>query len=348
MWIFLFLLSGFLLLVLGAELLVRGSCQLAALLGMTPLLIGLTIVAFGTSSPELAISIQSIYSKSSSLAVGNAVGSNTLNTLLILGLSAIFVPLVVRRDIVKLEVPVVIVATIALWLVSIDGVISRWDGVGFVIFLAGFIGYKFLAARRKPLDKDHAPLPADLPKPVGGLPRSGRKHPSRVKMGLLSLAMVVIGILCLAIGCRLFVEGSVQLARLLGMSELVIGLTVVALGTSLPELATVIVATISGAREMAVGSILGSNLFNILAVLGISSIVAPAGIEVPWEALQVDIPVALLAIVLCVPIFLIGGAISRRDGALMVILYAAYVIYLVAFGSATEVEVDANSFAMLK
>ncbi len=321
------LIAGFILLIVGAEVLVRGASRLAALFGMTPLVIGLTVVALGTSSPEFAVSLQSALSDSSDLAVGNAVGSNTMNVLLILGLSSMVLPLNVKRQVVRIDVPFMILATVALYLIAQDGNISTLEGAAFFGSLIGYIVFSIVNARRQTRAEK-----AEADKLIGELEdvaEMENQSSSRFTIISLQLSMVLVGLVTLGLGCRLFVDGSVELATLLGLSELVIGLTVVSIGTSLPELVTTLIACMKGERDLAVGNIVGSNLFNILGVLGLTSIVAPGGLPVPDQATSFDIPVTLGAAIILLPIFFAGGRIYRWEGALLFTLYLCYVTYLV-------------------
>lgn len=272
------ILGGFLCLILRAEWLVRGSVRLAALFGMKPLVIGLTVVAFGTSAPELAVSLVDVYSGSGGdLAVGNAVGSNTLNVLLILGLSALVVPLNVERQVIRLDVPVMIAATAALlWLVQ-DGQISRLEGILMFTALVLYISLLVQLGRRESRKKRElamAELAASVAEGNPAGPATATRPPQE-SLFLRQLGLVLAGLIVLALGCNMFVTGATVLARAMGVSDLLIGLTVVSIGTSLPELVTTVIASAWGERDLAVGNIVGSNLFNILCVLGLTAAVAP-------------------------------------------------------------------------
>ncbi|MCP4080544.1 MAG: calcium/sodium antiporter, partial [Planctomycetaceae bacterium] len=326
------ILCGFVLLIVGAEVLVRGAVRLAALLGMTPLVIGLTVVAFGTSSPELAVSLQSVFAGSAELAVGNAVGSNTLNILLILGLAALIFPMAVQRQVIRLDLPVMIGVTVALLLICRDGEINRWEGIGMVIFLISYISFLIRISRRETRQAREAAKAALAEIEQEASETSNENEPASISsFGLFvkQASLVIAGLLILGFGCRLFVNGSVELARVLGVSELMIGLTVVSIGTSLPELVTTVIASFRNQREMAVGNIVGSNLFNILCVLGVTASVSPVALPVPEQAILFDIPVTLGAAIICLPIFFTKMEISRWEGLLMVVLYSAYLGYLV-------------------
>jgi len=312
-WPALGVVGGLMLLIGGGELLVRGASRMAVQLGIPPLVVGLTVVAFATSAPELAVSLQSVYSGSSDLAVGNLVGSNIANVLLILGLSALVAPLAVSSRVVRIDVPLVIATSLLLLLLGLDGVIGHWDGLLMASLLAAYLVWSLRTAaqrsgRRQTQDSD-----------------VGDQGSSMMRNGLLMAA----GLLLLALGGNWLVQGAAELARQLGVQELVIGLTVVAVGTSLPELVISIIAVVRGAREMAVGNVLGSNLFNILGVLGITGILAPDGLPVPITALALDIPVMIAAALACLPIFFTGHRIARWEGGLFFGYYLAYMAYLV-------------------
>jgi cation:H+ antiporter len=308
------LLAGFVLLIGGAELLVRGASQLATDLGISPLVIGLTVVAFGTSAPELAVSVLSAHSGQAGIALGNVVGSNICNVLLILGLSALVAPLVVARQVVRLEVPIMIGVSLLLLLFALDGVLGRWEGA---LFFAGVIVYTVWTIRRSRRENREQSPPAEVP-PAG--PRSGRG---------VQILQIAGGLVLLGVGSKWLIGGAVSVATYFGVSDLVIGLTVVAVGTSLPELATSVLASLRGQRDIAVGNVVGSNIFNILVVLGLTAIFAPAGVPVPQSALTFDLPVMLAAAVACLPIFLTGHLIARWEGGLFFAYYLAYTLFIV-------------------
>jgi cation:H+ antiporter len=298
---------GLVLLVVGAEWLVRGASKLAARLRISRLIIGLTIVAYGTSSPEMAVSVLASLRGQTDLALGNVVGSNIFNVLLILGLSAIVAPLAVSMQLVRVDVPIMIAVSCTALLMALDGAVGRIDGA---LLFAGAVGYTLWCVRLAKRE----PAPAD---PAGDTERS-KVFPS--------VALVVVSLVLLVAGSRWLLEGSISLARLLGVSELVIGLTVVAAGTSLPELATSVVAAIRREMDISIGNVVGSNIFNLLGVLGASALIAE--VEVSPAALGFDIPVMVVVALACLPIFKSGGRIDRWEGALFVGFYAAYALFL--------------------
>lgn len=309
-------LLGLVLLVVGAEALVRGASRLALSFGISPLVVGLTVVAFGTGSPELAVSLQSAGSGRTDLALGNVVGSNIFNVLFILGASAVIVPLLVARQVVRQEVPVMIGVSLLLFALAADGRISRADGV---LMLALLLAYTFFLIRqsRRQNGNGDADLPDGLPAATGWDSRPA-----------VQLLLIAAGIGLLVLGATWLVEAAVTFAQYLGVSELVIGLTIVAAGTSLPEVATSIVAALRGQRDIAVGNVVGSNLFNILAVLGLASAASPAGMAVAPSMLAFDLPVMIAVAIACLPIFFTGNRIGRWEGALFLGLYAAYMGYV--------------------
>ncbi|MDR8392600.1 calcium/sodium antiporter [Aliifodinibius sp. S!AR15-10] len=317
MTVFLFV-SGLALLIIGAEALVRGATKIASGLGISPLIIGLTIVAFGTSSPELAVSIKAGVSGQADIAVGNVVGSNIFNVLFILGLSALIVPLYVSQQLIKLDVPLMIGLSLVTLLIALDQHISRIDGLLLVTGLIVYILVLVYMGIRNVNDTD---------KPDKNT--ITENNSTRIGNWPLNVILVVGGLTLLVIGSRWFVNSAVTIANYFGISEVIIGLTIVAAGTSMPEVVTSIVAAIRNERDIAVGNVVGSNIFNIMGVLGISSIVAPAGIDVTEAIIGFDIPIMTAVAVACLPIFFSGGKISRWEGGLFLGYYVAYTLYLV-------------------
>lgn len=461
-------LIGIGLLIGGAELLVRGASKLAIAVGIAPLVVGLTVVAFGTSSPELAVLLQASFAGKSDIAIGNVVGSNICNVLIVLGLSSLVTPMIVSNQLIRFDVPIMIGISVILMLMSQDGTVGQIDGI---ILFAGIIAYTFWVVRKslrgntepvrvvvsfehgksrwsseqqtsfiqtlarlanvspdvlhvfpgsatsaevvmempqsvsiimrekyrqqpdlKPFHIQHVDVPkmnklymhingdvqpftpekqAKLQTIVGRAvninPHLIRVHPldpdvanltlemprdkahmleklcdsrdaSLQELGCMkiehhklswfaNLLMVVGGLALLVLGARWLVDGAVAFARMLGVSELIIGLTIVAVGTSLPEIATSIIAGLRGERDIVVGNVVGSNIFNILLVLGLCSIIAP--IDVSPTALAVDMPVMVLVAAICFPIFYTGKLVSRWEGGLFVGYYVAYTLYLI-------------------
>ena len=316
--------SGLALLVAGAEALVRGASRLAARFGVPPLVIGLTVVAFGTSAPEVAVSTVAAVAGQPDLAFGNVVGSNLFNILFILGLSALIAPLVVDAKLVRLDVPVMIVTALLAGVFALDGTVGRVDGLVLLALLAGYTTFLVTQSRR-----EGAAVQAEFAREYGPAPGAGDE--ARRGRGRLALeaVLVVAGLGLLLLGSHLFVDGAVSLARALGLSDLVIGLTVVAAGTSMPELVTSLVATLRGERDIAVGNVVGSNIFNVLGVLGLAAAVAPGGVPVPPSALAFDLPVMLAASLACLPVFFTGRRIARWEGALFLAYGLAWMTTLV-------------------
>ncbi len=319
------LVTGLLVLAVGAEALVRGASRLALGAGLSPLVVGLTVVAFGTSAPELAVSVGSSLSGQADLALGNVLGSNVFNVLFILGASALVAPLVANRQLTRVDVPVGIAAGIGGLLLALDGRVGRLDGLLLVAGIVAYTGLQVgLALRGRSAEApggtasstvSPAAAPTDGPRTMWGW--------------ALNIGLVVGGLGLLVLGARWFVEGAVAAARSLGVSELIIGLTIVAGGTSLPELATSVLASLRGQRDIAVGNVVGSNVFNLLGVLGASAVVAPGGLPVPEAVLWFDFPVMIAAAVACLPIFYTGHVIERWEGGLFLAFYGAYTAYLI-------------------
>jgi cation:H+ antiporter len=308
------LIGSFALLIVGAEGLVRGSAAVARRLGVQPLLIGLTIVALGTSSPELIVSVGAAATGNGNIGLGNALGSNISNLLLILGAAALVRPIHVRPELLRREVPVLIAATVLVIALLYDRVLSRVDGAVLLLGGIGWLAAEFLSARR-----EYRASSAD-----SALLRSG-PAPRAVWVEMLWL---LGGLAALLVGARYLLGGSVVMAERLGFSEMAIGLTVVAIGTSLPELATSMVAARRRQDDVAIGNAVGSNIINVLVVLGVTALINPIEIQ---GLRFFDIATLLGSVLLIVPLLRTGGRISRFEG---VILLAAYATYL--FSMATS------------
>jgi len=313
--------AGLVLLLWGAEWLVRGASRLALALGLAPIVVGLTVVSIGTSAPELAISIGSAISGTPDIALGNVVGSNIANVLLILGLVALIVPLIVHRQLVWLDVPLMIAASLLAFAMALDGLIARWEGAVLVVAAIAYVVFLIRMAKRHPeqVPKDPELESAETTNDIAASPKLGV-----FKQVLLMAA----GLAMLIGGAHFLVRAATQIATALGLSDLVIGLTVVAVGTSLPEIATSILSAIRGQRDLAVGNIVGSNIFNLLLVLGATAVLAPGGVPVGASAIRFDLPVMTAVAVACLPIFFNGHRIARWEGALFLGYYIAYTAYL--------------------
>lgn len=305
---------GLLFLLGGADVLIRGASAIARRLGISPLLVGLTIVSLGTSAPEVAVSVTSAYHGEADMALGNVLGSNIFNILAILGSSALVAPLIVQRQLIRFDVPVMIMAALATFLLALDGTLDVFDGT---ILLTGLMFYTLLLVRIARRSADKPPPPPE---------DAAQRWSQRLWAQLM---MIAAGLGLLVIGSGWLVDGAIIFARLLGVSELVIGLTIIAVGTSLPELATSIIAVAKGERDIAVGNAIGSNILNLLLVLGLTSVVSPTGIPVPQEAIDFDIPVMLAVCFACLPSFITGSKISRWEGGFFVGYYIAYTLFLV-------------------
>lgn len=312
----LLLLGGFVLLVFGGEMLVRGASGIARAVGLSPLIVGLTVVSFATSAPELAVTLDAAVSGSPGLAIGNVVGSNIANILLVLGVSALVTPLVVRSRVVRLDVPVMIAMSVALLLMSLDGTISTLDGALLLSALVLYVVRAIMASRRAGRETPEPDSPSEE------IPDEQTARPL-----WRDALTVAVGVGMLVVGAGWLVDSATVIAGSLGVSDLVIGLTVVAIGTSLPELATSVVAVRRGQRDLAVGNVVGSNIFNIGSVIGLTAIISP-GIPVADAAIAFDIPFMVAVAVALLPIVYTGAAVARWEGGLFLAYYVAYTGYL--------------------
>ena len=303
-------LGGLVVLVTGGHALVNGSSALARRLGLSPLVIGLTVVAWGTSAPELAVSLGAALDGRGEMALGNVVGSNIINILGVLGAAALFTPLVVSRRLVWRDIPILVALSGAVFVLGYEGHLGR--GEGGLLFLAG-VGYTVHTIRSG--RRVSVAVSDERPRAEVRLPRAS--------------LLVAVGMLLLVVGARWMVSAATTFAQALGVSDLVVGLTVVAVGTSLPEVAASIVAAWRGQRDMAVGNVIGSNIFNIVNVLGLTALLAPQGVPVPEPALRFDLPVMIVVAAACLPIFFTGHRISRWEGALFLGYYAVYLLFVV-------------------
>lgn len=314
----LMMIVGLVVLTVGADVLVRGASRIALLLGISPLVVGLTIVAFGTSAPELAVSVGAALEGKADIALGNVVGSNIFNVLVILGLSALIAPLVVHIQLVRLDVPLMIYASVLVWIFAKDGMLSLWEGGFLSAMIIGYTTFLIVQSRR-----ESAEIQKELAAEAGEIPRP------ELKEWLLNPLLIAAGLGMLVFGAGWLVEGATTVARNLGVSELVIGLTIVAAGTSLPELATSVVAAIKGERDIAVGNIVGSNIFNIFSVLGFSTLVAGGNVPISANLMAVDVPVMIGVALSCLPVFVSGYLITRWNGLVWMLMYVLYVLYLI-------------------
>ncbi len=306
-----YILVSLVLLYFGALWLVKGSSSLALKVGISPLVAGLTVVAFGTSSPELLVSINSTLSGHGNIAIGNVIGSNLFNICIVLGISALISPLKIKMQLLKIDIPILIISSIGFMLLFADRQISRWEGG---ILVSGIILYTVLniiLARRE----KSAEVNIVFEKSIAD---------QKMKW-YWSVGLVLLGIGILVAGSELLVKGGVDIARSLGVGETIIGLTIIAAGTSLPELASSIVATMKKEYDIAIGNIIGSSIFNILAIVGISSVIKPlSAIAIS----NIDLYVMIGATLLLLPFFRTNYTLKRDEGIFMIGIYLIYMYYL--------------------
>lgn len=303
----LFLLGGLVALYFGGDWLISGGSRLSLRFGVSPLIIGLTVVALGTSSPELAVSLRAALAGTTEIAVGNVVGSNICNIALILGIAAIVRPIKTQGRLLRHDLPIMLLCSLAMFPLLLDGRIGRWEGVALVVALVAYIGFNLWDAKR-----ESKAVRDEYYEAIGSrLPRVG-----------LSVLLIAGGLIALALGARWFVDGAVAGGQMLGLSPTFIALTIVAVGTSLPELAASAVASARGQGDIAVGNIVGSNIFNVLAVLGMTSLVAPLSAGgVTWADLGVMITLSGVLLVLVIT----GMRLSRIEGWLLLAAYFGYI-----------------------
>lgn len=313
---YLLLALGVAALIVGAEILVRGASAVAVRTGLSPVVVGLTVVAFGTSTPELAVSVGAGLRDEAGLAIGNVVGSNIFNVLGVLGVSALVGGgLVVAQKIVRIDVPIMIGVSVLVILLALDNRLGRLEGI---LLFAGIVAYTVWTVRAS--RSESTEVEAEYEEAFA--------QPSNRPVAI-DIVFIVGGIGLLVLGAELMVGSASEIAESFGVSELVIGLTVVAVGTSAPELATSVVAALRGERDIAVGNVVGSNIFNILCVLGLTAIVAPGGLPVSDDALRLDMPIMLAVAIACLPVFFNGFELKRWEGGLFALYYVAYVAFLV-------------------
>jgi len=309
-------LAGLVVVIVGAEFIVRGGSRVAAMLGVSPMILGLTVVAIGTSTPELAVGLTAAAEGNGGLAVGNIAGTNIVNILFILGLSAWIKPLKVQLLSLKLDLPVMVVSALALLWMAWDGVLSRQEGALMVGASVAYTIAMVSLSRRESL-----PIKQEFSREYSAkniLPRVATLQ------GTVSVLMLAAGIVVVVVGAELLVSGAVDMAQSLGVTDAVVGLTIVAIGTSAPELATTIMATLKNERDIAIGNLIGSSTYNILFILGVTCLATPGGVPMEASLLHVDLPLAALVALLCVPVFASDRLISRKEGAFFVAAYAVY------------------------
>lgn len=382
------LLGGLVFLVAGGELLVRGASAVASALGVSPLVIGLTVVAFGTSAPELAVSLGAGLTGNPDIAAGNVVGSNIFNVLVILGVCALILPLAVSRQLIRREVPLMIGASVLMWLLARDGKISTLDGVVLFSGLVVFIIWSIFESRKESArasgdGESLTPAPAAPSRwwPAAGLVAAtlagagytlgwlepviagllgggalgvvggsllGRQRRSKAVEMLMQAGLIAGGLGVLVFGADNLVNGATAVARAFQVSDLIIGLTIVAVGTSLPEVATSTIATLRNQRDIAIGNVVGSNLFNILGILGLSAIITPGGLNVNPLVVSFDLPIMIAVAVVCLPIFFTNLTIARWEGVLFLGSYVAYTAFLtLAAARNPALETFANAMRLI-
>lgn len=314
MWISICLIgAGVLLLVAGGESLLRGAVGLATLLRLTPAVIGLTVVAAGTSVPELAVSGIAAVQGKTDIAVANVVGSNIFNITVIIGLCALVRPIAITGNTIRLEYPVLVLVTLLCLVLSQDGSINRLDATMCLLVYVSFTAYVVSLVRSQVTTAEKRELKAEVEE---------LKVDSARPRAWICWALVGAGVVLLAGGAQLTVTGAVQLARLLGWSERLIGLTIVSAGTGLPEIVASLVSSIRGRSDMAIGNVIGSNLFNILGILGLSGVIAP--VPVPPEIVSSDCRWMMAVTLLLLPVMFTGLRVNRWEGGLLLVIYGAY------------------------
>ena len=299
------------LLFVGAEILVRASVRLAASLKVRPLIIGLTIVAFGSSAPQMTVSLQATLAGSTDIAVGSVIGSSIFNIFVTLGLAALIIPLRVSRQLVRVDIPVMILAGLLVFTLAANEELTPFDGLLLLVALLAYLGVLHYQTRH-----------SRRPRTLDTMARAP---------WLSSLLLMLGGLLVLVLAGHLLLGAAVDVASDLGLSERIVGLTLIGVGTSLPCLATSLIAALRGEREIAVGNVIGSNLFNLLGVLGLTAVLAPSPLSVSPNALVFDLPVMLGAVVLCLPMFYTGYRVTRAEGLVLLGLYLAYGLHVMAF-----------------
>jgi len=310
--------AGLITLIIGAEFLVRGASHLATFFGVSPLVIGLTIVAVGTASPEIAVSLHAAASGQGDLTLGNVLGSNIFNLLFILGITSITTPIIIAEQLIRKDAPIMVGISLLTFSLALDGNLDWLDGA---ILLLCLILYTVFALRQtkeesKEVQKEYAQ-------------EFGKQEPRNPQTIIVNIVLILIGLGLLVLGSDWLVESATEIAKAMGVSELVIGLTIVAIGTSLPEVATSVIAALKGESDIAVGNVIGSNIFNLLGVLGLGALLAPDGVAVAERVLRFDLPVMVFVAIVTLPIFYIDNRVSRVEGGLLLSYYLFYVLYVI-------------------
>tara|TARA_Y100001935_G_scaffold121525_1_gene100675 strand:- start:155169 stop:156263 length:1095 start_codon:yes stop_codon:yes gene_type:complete len=314
--------AGLAALIFGAELFLKAVDHFGLKWGVSPLIMGLTVVAFATGAPELAISLKAAMNGSADLVLGNIIGSNIANILLILGITSLIAPINITRRVVKIDVPIVIAASAAVYMMSLDGSLGTLDGI---VLIAGLIAYSFYTWYHIKKSKEEGHPEEEM--------FEYEETPDQLAQGaffyIKNIGFLLIGLAMIVVGSDWMVNSAVEIATVLGLSELVIGLTIVSIGTSLPEVATSLSAARKGKADIAVANVLGSNLYNILLTLGLTLLIAPNVLDVSMQAIDLDLPFMVAVSVGCIPIFVAGFNLTRMDGAIFLLYYATYLSYLV-------------------
>ncbi len=313
--------AGLVIIILGAEFVLRGASRVAARLGIRPIVIGLTVVSIGTSMPELAVGITAAAENRSTLAVGNIAGTNILNILFILGLSAALRPLKLQQLSIRFDVPVMIASAVVLFIMAYDGTLSRYEGI---FLVAASVAYTISLVRIS--RNESAKLRQEYAEEFS--PKALLKEKNNVLSWLGNITLLITGLGLSVLGADLLVAGAVKIAQDMGVSDAIIGLTIVAVGTSAPELATTVVATIKNDRDVAIGNLIGSSITNILFILGVTCVVAPRGVDVSRDVLWLDLPLAAAVAIVCYPIFRSDQMVTRREGIAFVVTYLLYMAFL--------------------
>ncbi len=314
---FLTFFAGLLALLAGAELLVRGASRLALSFGISPLVVGLTIVALGTSAPEVAVSVGAALEGRTDIAIGNVIGSNIINVLFILGISALITPLVVNTQIIRQEVPIMIGASLLLLVFALDGRVGFLESGVLLALLLLYTVFLIMQSRR------------ETQATRDGYEQNLVKASRWDAHWAVQLLLIGVGLFLLVLGSQWLVATASAFARAMGVSDLVIGLTIVAAGTSLPEVATSVMAALRKERDIAIGNVIGSNIFNLLGCVGLTGLVAADGLPISAGLLNFDLWVLLAVAFACLPVFITGREISRWEGGMFLAYYAAYTTYVV-------------------
>ncbi|MFH1356404.1 MAG: calcium/sodium antiporter [bacterium] len=307
----LYLIAGIGLLVFGSDVLVRGASNLAKIFKISPLTIGLTVVAFGTSAPEAAVSVFSALKSHPDIAVGNIVGSNIFNVFVVLGCSALITPLVVTKQVIKTETPLMLAASILLIVLSLDGSLNKIESTVFLLLIFIYTGWTIFKSRKEQI-KNLA------------LNNQSPKHNA-----IVYVCFIIVGLIILVLGSKLVVYSASGIARYFGVNEMIIGITIVGAGTSLPELTTSIVAAVKKDTDIAIGNVIGSNIFNILFILGLSGIFSPINLPIDPSVLSFDFINIIATCLLCMTFFITGFKVDRWEGITFIALYVMYVLILI-------------------